>query len=248
MRGLEHFARITVERGAELERESGARRRAEEDLQVSRTMLDRSVDERVRLGRDLHDSLSQTLYAVSLSLEGARNKLSDPTQAETRRRIDQCIGELRRLNQEVRAYIKELEPTTLQRESFLEALTALLAALPADETAVRLERRIDVEAAALIPPERATEVVNIVREAISNSLRHGRPGVITVRIQRGVGAVALAVQDDGAGFNSATAAAHGHGLANMHARAVALGGTLQVSSAPGKGTRVSLTLPVVSPA
>ena len=210
-------------------------------------MLDQSFDERVRLGRDLHDSLSQTLYAVSLTLEGARNRLSHPTQAETQRRIDQCIVELRRLNQEIRAYIKELEPTTMQRESFLEALTAMLAALPVDEAAVRLERRVDVEAATLIPPEWATEVVNIVREAISNSLRHGRPRVITVRIQRGDAAVALAVQDDGSGFTPASAATQGHGLANMQARAAALGGTLQVSSSPGKGTRISLTLPVASP-
>jgi len=244
MAGLEHFAKISVARGEALEQESGARHRAEEDLQLSRALLGKSLEERIQLGRDLHDSICQTLYAVSLKLEGLRAKLAGSPD-ETAPRLDQCITELRRLNHEVRSYIKELEPETVHRQPLLEALDSMLAAQPFAE-GVRLVRNLDAEATALIAPERATEVVNILREAITNSLRHGRARTITVHARRGEGTVLFAVQDDGTGFDPAAFGGHGHGLGNMQARAAALGGAVNVVSSPGKGTRVLLTLPVTS--
>ncbi len=247
MRDLEHFARISVERGEALARESGARHRAEEDLQLSRTLLGQSQEARIRLGRELHDNLCQTLYAVSLNLEGLKSKLAPDASGPTGRRLEQCIAELRRLNHEFRVYLKDLEPSAVQRPAFLEALDAMLAAQAcAEET--RLVRNIDEEATALIAPERATEVVGVLREAVSNSVRHGRPRTITIHAQRGEGCVLLAVQDDGRGFEPAAAGAGGHGLGNMRARAEALGGSFQVVAAPGKGTRILVTLPVSSPA
>lgn len=245
MAGLERFARISVERGEALARESGARQRAEEDLQLNRTLLGQSLEERVQLGRNLHDSICQTLYAVSLTLEGLRPKVANGDAAATTQRLDQCITELRRLNHEVRSYIKELEPETVLRQPFTEALEAMLAAQPfTDDT--RLVRKLDPEATALVAPERATEVVNILREAISNSLRHGQAHTITIHARSGDGTVVLAVQDDGAGFDPGTAGGSGHGLGNMQARAAALGGSLTVAASVGKGTRVLLALPVAS--
>jgi signal transduction histidine kinase len=245
MRGFEQLARVSVERGEALARESGARHRAEEDLKLSQTLLDRSRDERVRLGRELHDNLCQTLYAVSLTLEGLRGSVAPGAPGVAAQRLDQCIAELRRLNHEVRTYLKELEPVAVHRPPFLEALESMLAA-QASPAPVRLLRNLDDEAIARIPPEQSTEVVSILREAISNSLRHSGARTITVHAQRGEGSVMLAVQDDGAGFDPAAAGAQGHGLANMQARAEALGGSLKVVSAPGNGTRVLLALPVTS--
>jgi signal transduction histidine kinase len=242
MAGLEHFARISVERGEALERESGARHRAEEDLQLSRTLLGQSLEERVQLGRELHDNICQTLYAVSLTLEGLRRKVAGSGDAEPR--LDQCITELRRLNHEVRSYLKDLEPQAVLRQPFMEALNAMLAS-QAGDGGPRLVQNLAADAIALITPERATEVVSILREAVSNSLRHARARTVTVRAIRNDAAVVFAVQDDGAGFEPA-AAGPGHGLGNMQARAAALGGTLEVISAPGKGTRVLLTFPVIS--
>jgi two-component system, NarL family, sensor histidine kinase DevS len=245
MRGLEQLARVSVERGEALARESGARHRAEEDLKLSQTLLDRSRDERVRLGRDLHDNICQTLYAVSLTLEGLRGQAGPGGAGVAAQRLDQSIAELRRLNHEVRAYLKELEPATVHRPQFLEVLESMLAAQVGAAT-VRLVRNLDAEAVARIPPEQAAEVVSILREAISNSLRHSRAAAITVHAWRGDDSVMLAVQDDGAGFDPAAAGTRGHGLANMQARAEALGGALKLVSAPGNGTRVLLTLPVTS--
>lgn len=245
MSGLQHFARISHERGTELAREFDARQRAEEDLQVSRTQLERSLEDRVQLGRDLHDNMSQTLYGLSLTLESAAKRLGSDAPPETRQRLELAVTELRRLNQEVRTYIRELEPAKVQLRPFVESLSALLDALATDR-AIQVERRIDPEALAQIAPERSADVLNILREAVSNSLRHAGGRTLTLHAQRGEGSVIFAVQDDGAGFDQAGGASPGHGLVNMQARARALGGELRVVSAPGKGTRVLLTLPVAS--
>jgi signal transduction histidine kinase len=237
--GLERFARLTVERGAALEREHGARLRAEEDLSVSRSLLDRSLEERVRLGRELHDNVSQSLYGVALALESVRKKMTAAPEIE--QRLEQCTAELRRLNQEVRAYLRELEPAAVQRTPLAQALADALAATAAHGVAV--DTRLEDEALSGLPGAHTPELVNLVREAASNAVRHGGARRITLRAVRGDDAVALAIADDGAGFDPA-ATSSGHGLANMRARAAALGGILHVESAPGQGTRVVLTLPI----
>jgi signal transduction histidine kinase len=242
--GLEHFARISNDRTTALAQEHGARVRAEEDLQVNRTLLDHSLAERIRLGRELHDNICQTLYAVCLTLESVQKK--NTLAPELQQRVDQCMTELRRLNQEVRAYLQELEPANVAGRSFAGAVADMLAGFMAED-GIRIEQRLDAEAVALIPPQQSAEIMNILREAVSNSLRHGRAHQITLLAGRSDDEIALAVQDDGGGF-VATAGRNGHGLANMQARAEALGGTLRVESALGKGTRVLLTLRVASPA
>jgi signal transduction histidine kinase len=244
--GLERFARLTVERGAELEREHGARRRAEEDLEVSRSLLERSLAERVRLGRELHDNVSQTLYAVTLTLESVRKHLDEPPAAVER--LDGSMAELRRLNREVRAFLRELDPGAVQGAALGPTLEETLAAM-AGAGGVEIERRLDDAALARLPSAHAADVVNIVREAVSNAVRHGRARRIAVRAARAEDRLALSVADDGAGFAPAGAAGDGRGLGNMRARAAALGGELQVESAPGRGTRIVLVLPLArSPA
>jgi signal transduction histidine kinase len=241
---LEHFARVSVERSEALKRETGARHRAEEDLQVSRTLLDRSIQERLQLGRELHDNICQTLYAVSLSLEGVKRTISDAGTGTAGPRLDQCIAELRRLNHEVRSYLKDLEPDTILRQPFTEAVESMLAA-QSQSDGPKLVQDLQSDATDLITPGQTTEVVNVLREAISNSMRHGHARTLTLQARRGEESVLFAVQDDGIGFDGAAAASHGHGLANMEARAAALGGSVKLTSAPGKGTRVLLTVPII---
>ncbi len=243
--GLEHFAKMSNERGVALEQEHGARLRAEEDLQVNRTLLGHSVAERVRLGRELHDNICQTLYAVCLTLESVQKKSA--LAPELQQRVDQCMVELRRLNQEVRAYLEDLEPARVSGQSFAGALNDLIGSFAAGQD-VAIEHRLDDEAVAQIAPVHIAEIMNILREAMSNSLRHGQARHITLLAGRSDQTVALAVQDDGRGFSPAGPGHAGHGLGNMQARAAALGGSLRIESAAGKGTRVLLTLPVASPA
>lgn len=241
--GMEHLAKISNERGAALAQEHGARVRAEEDLQVNRSLLGQSVAERVRLGRELHDNISQTLYAVCLTLESVQKK--GALMPDLQKRVDQCMTELRRLNHEVRAFLEELEPARVTNQSFAGALNDLISSFAAGQE-VRIEHRLDDEAVALIAPVHIAEIMNILREALSNSLRHGHARHITLLAGRSDEAVALAVQDDGQGFTPAGPERDGHGLGNMRARAAAIGGNLRIESSAGKGTRVLLTLPVAS--
>ncbi len=243
MLGMEHFARISVEQGEALQQEAGARQRVQEDLELSRTLLDRSMQARVQLGRDLHDNICQTLYAVSLSLEAVRRAVPADGDAATGRRLDQCIAELRRLNREVRSYLKDLEPEAVRRMPFVEAIEAMLAA-QLETGSLKLVRDLEPEATGLIAAEQTAEVVSLLREAVSNSVRHGGARNITLQARRSDDTVVLAVQDDGGGFDPSASGGQGHGLANMQARAAAMGGSLKITSAPGKGARVLLTLPV----
>jgi signal transduction histidine kinase len=243
MLGMEHFARISVERNEALQRETGARHRAEEDLQVSRTLLDRSLEARIQLGRELHDNICQTLYAVSLSLEAVRRSMTAEAEASAGPRFDQCIAELRRLNHEVRSYLKDLEPDTVRRLPFLEAIEVMLSA-QSTPGGPRLVQDLEPEVADSLAPAEAAEVVSILREAVSNSIRHGAARTITVQARRGEECSVFVVQDDGQGFDLAASCGQGHGKANMQARAATMGGSIKMTSAPGKGTRVLLTLPV----
>lgn len=237
--GMEQFARMTNERTVELAEEHGARVRAEEDLQVNRTLLGNSVAERIRLGRELHDNICQTLYAVCLTLESVQKKST--LSPEMSQRTDQCLTELRRVNREVRAYLQELEPASVNGQSFAAALAGMIGSLPPEDEA-RIVRRLDAETVGMIPPHQVAEIMNIVREAVSNSLRHGQARQITLLAGRNEEAIALSVQDDGIGFIPVNG--RGHGLDNMQARARALGGSLEVDSVPGQGTRIVLNLPM----
>ena len=237
--GMEQLARLSNERTAALAVEHAARARAEEDLEVNRTLLGSSVAERVRLGRELHDNICQTLYAVCLTLESVQKKSA--LTPEMRQRTDQCLTELRRVNAEVRAYLQELEPGHVNSHSFATALAGLIGSLPTEEE-VQIERRLDAATVELIPSHQVADIMNILREAVSNSLRHGRAKHIVLRAGQNEQSIALSVQDDGVGFTPRPG--EGHGLPNMQARAAALGGQLAIESTPGKGTRIVLMLPL----
>jgi signal transduction histidine kinase len=148
------------------------------------------------------------------------------------------------VNQEVRTYLQELEPGSVNGQSFAAALAGMIGSLPAEDEA-RIERRLDPETVGLIPTHQVADIMNILREAVSNSLRHGRARHITLLAGRNDQSIALSVHDDGIGFTNP--GNRGHGLDNMQARAAALGGSLQVESDTGKGTRIILNLPVPTP-
>lgn len=242
MSGLTQLAKTSAAQVEELGRERDVRRRAEEDAQLRQRLLAQSLEGKIRLGHDLHDGIIQSLYAVGLTIESARTLLaSDPAEAD--RRLEKCRQGLNGTIRDVRAYITGLGPENLRRIGFAQALDALVAELRADR-AVNFDLRIDDEATARLSQEQSIDTLQITREAISNSLRHGRATAVTVRLQHNDGEVGLLVQDNGRGFDPATLAAGGHGLGNMRARAQRLGASVRVESRPDNGTRVVVTLPV----
>lgn len=244
MSGLTRLAQTSAAQEEELDRERDVRRRAEEDAQLRQRLLAQSLEGKIRLGHDLHDGIIQSLYAVGLTLESVRTLLvSDSAEAD--RRLEKCREGLNGTIRDVRAYITGLGPENLRRIGFAQALDALVAELRADRV-VNFDLRIDDEATARLSQEQSIDALQITREAISNSLRHGRATAVTVRVQHSDGEVGLLVQDNGSGFDPATSPAGGHGLGNMRARAQRLGANVRVESRPGQGTRVVVTLPVTS--
>jgi signal transduction histidine kinase len=242
VKNLSRLAQTSAEQGTALILERDERRRAEADSQFKQTLLGHAREEKVQLGRDLHDGIIQSLYAAGLTLESARELVHrDPAEAE--RRLASTLAALNTVIRDVRDYIHGLAPERLQRASFGQALQVLTEELGAGRD-TKFDIEIDDEASALLSDGQITDALQIAHEAISNGLRHGRATVITLRLRRGEHEACLLVQDNGAGFDPAVRANAGHGVNNMQARAQRLGAELRVSSRPGTGTRVVVNIPI----
>jgi len=241
--GLTQLAKTSAAQGAELHRERDVRQRTEEELLFKQRLLAHSLEEKVRLGHDLHDGIIQSLYAVGLTLESVR-MLTRTSPDEAEARLEKCRQTLNETIRSVRSYITGLAPESLRRVGFARALESLIDDLHASHE-VEFHQRVDEDAAALLSAEQGSDTLQLASEAVSNSLRHGRATRVTVRLHQADREICLLVQDNGAGFDPAQPST-GHGLRNLHARASRLGGVARIESQPGTGTRVVITFPVRS--
>lgn len=243
---LTHLAETSVAQSAALTRERDVRRLAEEDAILKQRLLNQSLEGKVRLGHDLHDGIIQSLYASGLTIESARTLIqTNPGEAD--RRLAQCIKNLNATIRDVRAYITGLAPENLRQASFAQAVESLIHEFRGGRDVV-FELKVDDDATETLTPEQSTEALQIIREAVSNSLRHGHASAITVRLHQADREFCLLIQDNGAGFDAARHDRRGHGLGNMRARAQRIGGAVRVESQPAAGTRVVVTLPLLQPA
>lgn len=245
MGNVEHLARTTISQAEALAHERQARHHSEETLHLQQVLLNRSLEEKIRLGRDLHDGLIQTLYATGLALEGARKHIvNDPGKAASL--IERCIGTLNTAIKEVRHEIESLAPAQVRRGNFKSAIDAILDLLDAGRSAT-LDVRVPEEISTRIPPETQTELLQMVRESVSNALRHGGATGIEIRLETDGDRLCLAIRDNGCGFNLEKLRRRGHGLTNLQARCEAIRGELRVDSEPGAGTRIIITFPNAQP-
>jgi signal transduction histidine kinase len=202
--------------------------------------------ERERLARELHDGPVQGLIALGQRAEMAQRLVERGDTA----RAQALLGELRGAEletvEELRRLIGALRPIYLEDLGFLPALEMLVQ--HADERTparVWLDRETRVPR---LPPEVELAAYRIAQEALNNAIQHGQAERVTVRVRWTGGELTLSVADDGVGFTPAqtsdllTKAGH-FGLVGMQERATRLGGTLQVLTAPGEGTRVTARLP-----
>lgn len=244
MHTLARLAETSAAQEQALAEERGVRLRAEENSLLHQKLLNRSLEEKIRLGRDLHDGVIQSLYAAGLVIEAARTIVkTDPEEAD--RRLAQCQQNLNQSIRDARSYVVGLAPENLRLAGFAQALETVAAELRGTRD-VKFDFKIDDAATALLSPDQSTEALQIAREAISNSLRHGHASAVTVRLHHGDGEVCLLVQDNGTGFDLVQRANCGHGLGNMQARAQRVGGVVRMESRAGEGSRVVLTVPLRS--
>ncbi len=199
------------------------------------------VEERDRIGRDLHDGVIQRLYGVTLQLEDVPDLLAEAPD-EAAARVDRAIDAIQAAIGDIRDFIYGLSTGFAGPGDLGVAVEDL-----ADEIAVASGLEIVVVADAVeLPEPRRAEVLAIVREALSNVVRHSGARSARVAVRQSKRTLEIAVSDDGAGFLVRRAAPDHHGLANMQRRAVGLGGKLAIESALGAGTRIIVRVPVTS--
>lgn len=209
--------------------------------QVQRLVI---MAERERIGRDLHDGIIQRIYGVSLSLEDVPELMAE-SPAEAEARVDRAIDTLHDTIRDIRTFIVGLRPGQLAGDDFGAAVQAL-----ADELRSNTLLAIDVaiEPSLTQPDDRARdELVQVVREALSNVARHAHASQVTLDLASDHDDVVLAIADDGDGFDPdqrpVDGRPGGHGISNMRSRVAALGGTFDIDSAPGRGARITIRVP-----
>jgi signal transduction histidine kinase len=203
------------------------------------------VDERERISRDLHDSVIQAIYAQTLALDDVPDMIATEPD-EGARRVDEAIEALNAVIRDVRNFIFGLRPVLLESGHLAEGLDHLGTELRRNGgVAVSVDvADSDPRAVAALPLETVAELLAITREALSNVARHADAATCRVVLSTEDGALRLEIADDGRGFDARRDPERGHhGLANMRARATALGADYEITSGPEGGTRMILTLP-----
>jgi nitrate/nitrite-specific signal transduction histidine kinase len=203
-----------------------------------------AVAERTRLARELHDSVTQSLYSVTLYAEAAATLLMQgdhQTAADHLRELRDTAQEALR---EMRLLIFELRPLALEKMGLAAALQARLDAV---EGRGGLKIELQVEGTEQLPRVVQQELYHIAQEALNNVLKHADAQHVRVQLRFSAEGACLEVQDDGAGFDTANPPKGRMGLAGMRERAQKIGAELEIASAPGRGTRVSLQVRLISP-
>lgn len=210
------------------------------EMLQSEQQLRRAMEERDRMGRDLHDDIIQSIYAVGLNLEDCRRVIrQSPQQAEAR--VVSAIATLNNTIRSVRGFLAGLEPKVLNGREFKTALKSL--ALTSGEGPTPFHLEVDPSAANSLTSVQATQLLHIAKEGMSNSLRHAQASSVTVSLHPVTTGVRLEVRDNGRGFRPEEVSGLGHGLRNMRARARELGAELEIHSAPGQGCAILVSVP-----
>jgi len=198
------------------------------------------LQERSRLARDLHDSVTQLLYSLTLLVEAGRRLARSGDWA----RVDEALARLSQISQqafkEMRLLVYELRPLALRRAGLVRALQQRLDTV---ERRAGIEATLTVDGNVELPARLEEELYHIAQEALNNALKHAAATTITVYILADERRIALEIRDDGKGLDLSTAGGEGGiGLSSMHERAEKLGGALTITSVPGQGTTVSVTV------
>jgi signal transduction histidine kinase len=221
------------------------RRRAWLELAESqRREGERAALERQRIARDLHDSVSQSLFSTTLHVRTAQHALAREGLDSTGS-VGEELSEIGQLTRgalaEMRALILELRPGALSEEGLVAALTKQAAALSAREGVV-----FEVDGPGerlLLEPEVEEQLYRVGQEALANVVKHARASSATVCIAAEDDTVSIEVSDDGRGFDPAVVGPEHFGLRSMRGRVADLGGRLEVRSTPGRGTVLRVEVP-----
>ncbi len=221
------------------------RKRAQEALQTfSRRVLEAQEAERQNISRELHDEIGQVLTAVSLNLQSIKNVCNTAACAP---RLDESVQIIEEALSKIRELSLELRPSLLDDLGLAAALRWYVARF-SERSGIATEVTGDADLG-VIPSETKTACFRIAQEALTNIARHARATNATVHVANRNGQLHLVVSDNGIGFDSrrllsGTQSSKSLGLHGMFERALAVRGRLEISSAPGRGTRILVNMPV----
>ena len=199
-----------------------------------------ALEERQRLARELHDSVSQALYGITLGTHTARTLLQrDPSKVAEP--LDYVLSQAEAALTEMRALIFELRPESLETEGLVVAISRQAAALHARQDIVVTTELCDDPDLSLKIKQ---ELYRVVQEAMHNTVKHARAKKVNVCLQLDTDGLLLEVCDDGIGFDTSGSFPGHLGLHSMQERIGRLGGKLLIESTPGQGTCIRAQLPV----
>jgi signal transduction histidine kinase len=197
-------------------------------------------DERDRISRELHDSVIQMIYGVTLSLDDVPEMVATAPD-EAGQRVDEAIDALNGVIRDIRHFIFGLRPLLLDSGSLNEGLRSLAGELQRNTAT---EIAIHGEAPEDLPLATVADLLAVAREALANVARHAKAQHASLAIATSDDEISLEIADDGQGMDLDRPLDRSHnGLANMRARADALSGTFSVESSPGAGTRIIVRVP-----
>ncbi len=204
------------------------------------------LEERERIGMDLHDGIIQSIYGVGLVLENVRILMrEDPQNAEER--LQKAMEDLNHTIRDIRSYILDLRPRQLHGESLIDGLGRLVTEFRQN---TKLETNLSGPKSEFIADLSATHAMalfHICQEALANIAKHANASKVSIDLWNTSERVLLEISDDGTGFDLDKASKTvGHGLANMQTRVQNVGGDLEITSAPGEGTTILAWVPRVS--
>jgi PAS domain S-box-containing protein len=200
-----------------------------------------AMEERGRLARELHDSVTQSLYSVTMYAEAAARLLTAGEHVDAAEYLREARDTAREALREMRLMIYQLRPPILEKGGLAVALQVRLDAV---ERRGGIHAELTVEGQDRLPAAIQAELHQIAQEALNNALKHAHARQVTVHLHFGDAVTHLKVQDDGVGFDLAAAQAGGGlGLPGMAERVQRIGGQLKIESAPGQGTEVVVEVP-----
>jgi len=200
------------------------------------------LEERERIGMDLHDGIIQSIYGVGLSLESAMLSMNeDPNDAK--RRVQHAIDNLNQTIRDLRSYILDLKPRQLGNDGLMSGIKRLSAEYRANTFAEVQITEPEISLDDLAQGHVLT-LFHICQEALANSAKHSKAKKVQIAVWATDERVLMEITDDGKGFDMESMNANiGHGLANMRTRARSIGGDVDISSAPNEGTTVLAWVP-----
>lgn len=201
--------------------------------------------ERSRLARELHDSVTQSLYSMTLYAEASARLLGAGKAREASEHLRELRDTAQEALREMRLLIFELRPPALVRSGLPATIQARLDAV---ETRGGIQAELNVEGEEHLTASEQEELYHIALEALNNSLKHAKADRVQVALKFQPSCVRMEIWDNGAGFDPAVArSSGGYGLTGMTERAERIGGSLTIESAPGQGTRVCVLIQAKSP-